>query len=147
MLENVPPRALELFDTGLYCSESVLLAMAEARGVRSDLIPRIATGLGAGMGTTGGMCGAVSGAILGIGMVRGRDTGDQPVEPTFALVCALTSAFAASHGSTRCPDLIECDLSTTEGQRIFAQEHRGERCRGYVVDAARIAEELLSQAP
>lgn len=143
MSESMPARALALFDSGLYCSESVLLAMAEGLGAQSDLIPRIATGFGAGMGGTGGVCGAVSGAVLGLGLGAGRDTAVQSVEPAFASVRTLVSEFEARHGSTICSDLIECDLGTAEGQRTFVQEHRVERCRRYVEDAARIAEELL----
>lgn len=145
MHEEVPSRAVELFGTGLYCSESVLQAMAEARGIQSELIPRIATGLGAGMGRTGGMCGAVSGALLGIGLVGGRDAGDQSIEPCFALVQGLTKKFVAQHGSTCCSDLIGCDLGTEEGQRFYVEQHIGGRCRQFVEDAARIAEEVLHQ--
>jgi C_GCAxxG_C_C family probable redox protein len=97
------------------------------------------------MGRTGGMCGAVSGAILGIGLVAGRQTAQEPIEPAFALVRSLTAGFEGRHGSTCCPDLIECDLATEQGQRTFVQEKRVERCRRYVEDAARIAEELLAQ--
>ena len=138
MNQTVPARALELFDSGLYCSESVLLAMAEAQGLQGGVIPRIATGLGAGMGRTGGMCGAVSGAILAIGLTAGREAADQSVEPAFGMVQTLLREFEARHGSTSCPALIECDLSTAEGQQTFVQEHRMERCRQYVEDAARI---------
>ena len=110
------------------------------------MAPRIATGLGAGMGRTGGMCGAVSGAILGIGLTAGREAADQSVEPAFAMVQTLLREFEARHGSTRCPDLIGYDLATAEGPQTFVQEHRMERCRQYVEDAARIAEGLQPRA-
>jgi len=132
---------------GLYCAEAVLLAMCEAREVHSDLIPRIATGLCAGMSRTGGMCGAVSGAILGIGLVAGRNSAEQSVEPAFMISRSLLTDFKSQHGSTQCPDLIECDLGTGEGQRAFVEGDRVQRCRQYVEDAARIAEDLLVQAP
>jgi len=88
------------------------------------------------------MCGAVSGAILGIGQAAGRQAADQSVEPAFGMVQTLLREFEARHGSTRCPDLIGCDLGTTDGQQTFVQEHRMVRCRQYVEDAARIAEGL-----
>ena len=46
------------------CSESVLLAISDLLNVRSELVPKIATGFGAGIGGQGEVCGAVSGAIL-----------------------------------------------------------------------------------
>ena len=37
-------RCIELFEAGLFCAESVLQAIGEAHDIKSDLIPRIATG-------------------------------------------------------------------------------------------------------
>ena len=74
MSEQAPQRSLELFQSGFFCAESVLLAIAESQGIQSDLIPRIATGFCSGISRTGGMCGAVSGAIMGIGLVAGRNS-------------------------------------------------------------------------
>ncbi|HOO88447.1 MAG TPA: hypothetical protein PK442_12150, partial [Synergistales bacterium] len=46
--------AADSFLSGLYCAESALLAVAEARGTRSELIPNIATGFCSGMARTCG---------------------------------------------------------------------------------------------
>jgi len=146
MLDDVPSRALELFDGGLYCAESVLLAMSEAATISNDAIPRIATGLCSGMAGTCGMCGAVSGAILGIGLAVGRQTAEGPIEPAYSRVGSLIASFQGLHGSVNCRELIECDLGTQEGQRSFVEENRNERCRHYVEDAARIAQGLLDPA-
>ena len=43
MGEQAPQRSRELFQSGLYCAESVLQAIAESQGIQSDLIPRIAS--------------------------------------------------------------------------------------------------------
>ena len=72
MNDQAPKRSRELFNSGFYCAESVLMAIAESRGIRSDLIPRIATGFCSGMARTGGQCGAVSGAMMGISLATGR---------------------------------------------------------------------------
>lgn len=117
--------------------------MSEAKSISNDAIPRIATGLCSGMARTGGMCGALSGAILAISLVIGRDTSDDSVEATYSQVRSLIASFKEKHGSTRCPELIECDLSTEEGQFAFKREHRIQQCRRYVEDAARIAQDLL----
>jgi hypothetical protein len=49
MSHDVARRSRELFESGFLCAESVLLAVSEAEGVRSDLIPKIATGFCSGM--------------------------------------------------------------------------------------------------
>jgi C_GCAxxG_C_C family probable redox protein len=89
------------------------------------------------------MCGALSGAILAIGLVIGRDSSHSSIDPTYSQVQSLITTFRDRHGSTNCPELIECDLSTDEGQLVFEEEHRIERCRRYVEGATRIAESLL----
>lgn len=55
------------------CCESVLLALAEYLGVESELIPRIATGIGAGFSLNGFTCGSISGATMAIGLKYGRE--------------------------------------------------------------------------
>ena len=52
---QVAQRSEELFQQGFCCAESVLQAIAESRGIKSELIPKIATGL----------CGAAMGTMLG----------------------------------------------------------------------------------
>jgi len=54
------------------CCESVLLALAEYLGVESDLIPKIATGIGAGFSLNGFTCDSISGAAMAISIRYGR---------------------------------------------------------------------------
>jgi hypothetical protein len=35
-------RSRQLFESGFYCAESMLPAVAESQGIKSDLIPKIA---------------------------------------------------------------------------------------------------------
>jgi len=48
--KNMAERAVSYFKEGYICAESVLMAYAEAQGIKSVLIPRIATGFGGGIG-------------------------------------------------------------------------------------------------
>jgi len=52
MTEKTAQRSGELFDSGFWCAESVLLAVAESKGIKSDIIPKIATGFCAGISRT-----------------------------------------------------------------------------------------------
>lgn len=47
---NVRRSAEDSFTSGLYCAESVVLAVAEALSVESDLLPKAATAFCSGMG-------------------------------------------------------------------------------------------------
>jgi len=47
-------RSRTYFESGLYCAESVLQAIADECNLSSEYIPRIATGFCGGMALTGG---------------------------------------------------------------------------------------------
>jgi len=143
MNEQIALRAKELFDSGYYCAESVLLAVAEHRGVAGDAIPGIATGLCSGIARSCGMCGAVLGAILAIGLAIGRNGPEGSVNPTYAAVNSVLEAFSACYGSMNCQELTGCDLGTDEGQALFIEKEQCDACGEYVATATRLALEAI----
>ena len=145
MSEQAPQRSLELFRSGFFCAESVLLAIAESQGIQSDLIPRIATGFCSGISRSGGMCGAVSGGIMGIGLVAGRNSPAESLEPAYTLVQKLIGTFEKQYGSVNCRQLIGCDLATEAGQRYFMENNLMERCLQCAADATSMAVSLIDE--
>jgi C_GCAxxG_C_C family probable redox protein len=145
MTEATVRRSKELFESGFYCAESVLMAVAESRGASCKLIPRIATGFSSGLARTGGLCGAVGGAILALGLAAGRDAAEEPVDPTYDLVREVLGAFESKFGSTTCLRLTGYDLGTDEGQRRFRETNRRETCTEYVGEATRLTLEALAR--
>ncbi len=143
MNEQATKRCRELFRSGFYCAESVLMAIAESRGIQSDLIPRIATGFCSGMARTGGQCGAVSGAMMAISLFTGRQSPAESVDGNYALVHDLMRQFAQRYGSTNCQALLGCDLDTAEGQQVFMANRLIERCYDYAEGATRMTVSLL----
>jgi C_GCAxxG_C_C family probable redox protein len=146
VIEETAQRARELFESGYYCSESVLIAMAESQGIQSDLIPRMATGFGAGIARTGRLCGALSGAILGMGLALGRNSPDVPPDKLYAAIQNLLAEFEKQYGSTDCRALIDIDLTTPEGRAAFQAQGKITQCLGYAEEAARRALTLLEQS-
>jgi C_GCAxxG_C_C family probable redox protein len=144
--DQTAQRSGELFESGFCCSESVLQALAESRGIRSDLIPRIATGLCAGISRTGGICGAVSGGVLAISMIAGRSSPSDPREENLRLVRAFLNECEAKFGSTNCERLMGCRLDTPEGQQFFKEHNLREKCAGFSREATRIAARLLEES-
>jgi C_GCAxxG_C_C family probable redox protein len=145
MNEQAPQRSLELFRSGFFCAESVLLAIAENQGIQSDLIPRIATGFCSGVSRIGGMCGAVSGAIMGINLVAGRNSPDESIELSYYLTQELINRFEKQYGSVNCRQLMGCDLATGAGQQYFVEHNLMNSCLKYAEDATRMAVSLISE--
>ena len=121
------------------CAESVLAAVAEQMHLKSDLIPKIATGFGAGMGRRGSVCGAVAGAVMALGLKYGRLHPGQGREPTYRRVQALCHRFEQKFGSIYCRDLVGHDISTSKALAkavnagVFAT-----RCPQFVAEAVRL---------
>jgi C_GCAxxG_C_C family probable redox protein len=145
MIDQVANNAREHFVSGFYCAESVLLAVAEAKGIQSDLIPKIATGFCSGMARTGGQCGALSGAILSLGMLHGRSAPGASLDGIYARVKKLREAFRTQFGGTGCSELLALDLGTQEGQDAFRELNMFDRCLEFTEGAARLAMILLNE--
>ncbi|MDQ1239817.1 MAG: hypothetical protein QG577_2003 [Thermodesulfobacteriota bacterium] len=145
MNEDVSRRSGELFESGFYCAESVLLAITESKGIESDLIPKIATGFCSGVSRTCGMCGAVSGAIMAINLFTGRNSPNESVMESYTAARKLLEIFETRFGSTNCKNLIGCDLGTEEGQNFFKSNNLRVQCRRYTEEATGIALSLIEE--
>ena len=137
--------AEESFASGLYCAESVVLSIARAQGIESDLLPKLATGFSSGMARTCGTCGALSGAIMGISLVLGRSAANESVEPSYAATQILIQQFESAFGSRNCQVLLGgCDLNTPEGQAMFQAQNLNARCQQFTGAAAEIAARVIA---
>jgi C_GCAxxG_C_C family probable redox protein len=128
----------EYFESGYGCAESVLMAIAVSQNIKSELIPRIASGFCGGMALTNGLCGAVAGGVMAINLIYGRDNNRQNKDINYQKVQEFISEFKARFGSLNCPDLTDCDLSTDEGKEKFDVLNVHKKCTQYTVEATRL---------
>jgi len=138
-------KAVYYFNNGYCCAESVLLSIAESKGIESPLIPKIATGFCGGMSHTDGTCGALTGGILAISMVNGRaQTSDDRNLPE-TQVQHLVALFKEKYATTQCYKLTGCDLGTDEGQEQFVNEGMKSLCDSLVDFVTDKTMELLAK--
>ena len=142
---NVRKLAEEYFAAGLYCAESVVLALAKAQEVESELLPKIATAFCSGMSQTSGTCGALTGAIMGISLTLGRRDASNSVLPSYTATQQLIREFNQEFGVCDCSVLLGCDLSTPVGQATFREKRLSEHCARYTSKAAEIAARIIYQ--
>jgi C_GCAxxG_C_C family probable redox protein len=119
-----------------------LLAVAEHENIKNDLIPRLATGFCSGMARTGGMCGAVSGGIMAIGLILGRNSPSDDIDPCYQAVRMFLSRFSDQFKALSCLDLTGVHLGTPEGQIAFREKGQIRLCTDYVGEAARMVVEV-----
>jgi len=136
--------AVDLFATGMNCSQTILTVFGEPYGIESAMAKRLGRPLGAGMGRMAGTCGAVSAAVLILGLAK--DNGDEAQARTDSFFCVqeFFKNFRAVHGTTDCRDLLGADMSTEEGKKRIQQENLIRTlCPSFVKSAAEILDGLL----
>ncbi|MDR0458407.1 MAG: C-GCAxxG-C-C family protein, partial [Burkholderiaceae bacterium] len=94
------------FASGLFCAESVLLALARDQGLENEFFPKIASGFCNGMARTCGTCGAVTGAIMGLGLFLGRSQPDESIQPVYVATERFIGEFERAFGSRDCHVLL-----------------------------------------
>ena len=139
--------ALEFFNT-YNCAQSVLSAYAAGCGLEKDKALQAAIGFGGGMGRLQETCGAVTGAIMVLGLFSGFREGDgrNKINESYAKVRRLVNDFSARESTVRCRDLLGCDLSTEEGQKVFKENNLKDRCRNYIRLSCELLDEYLEES-
>jgi len=129
--DDIANNAKSKFLSGCNCAESVLLTMARHQGVKSSLIPKIATPFGGGMARSGSVCGCVTGALMHIGLKLRRTQCTEDREKAYTVAASFLSAFERRFGSLICYELIGCDFRTPEGNKRW-EELKERRCANFV---------------
>jgi C_GCAxxG_C_C family probable redox protein len=139
----VGEKAIQHFDSGFNCAESVFLAVAEAIGQGAELV-NMATGFGGGVGRNGSLCGAISGAVLAVGLIHGRHSASDSRDPSYNIIGEFWKLFTAKFPGTLCCELTGVDLKSEAGAKEYKERIHGERCCPMVCFAASKMSELLT---
>mgnify|MGYP001555549309 CR=1 FL=1 len=139
-------RAEEIFETGFYCAESVVKAIALQNGVDAGHLIAIATGFCSGMARSSQVCGAVTGAIMGLGLIFGRKSSQDSTDLCYEATQDFIEGFRKQHGSINCRELIGLDLGDEKELAKFISENPGfETCKAFSANAASLAQEIIDQ--
>lgn len=127
------------------CAESVLLTLSEYLGVKSDFIPKIATGIGAGFSLNGFTCGCISSVAMAIGLKYGRENNQEDPQSTWRRVDTFIKDFKDRWGAVTCRELTGLDVKTLEGMKEYQRSVHDfactERVKFTVEKAIKILEE------
>jgi C_GCAxxG_C_C family probable redox protein len=138
--------AKDNFTQGLNCSQAVLSQYADQYDLDIATACKLATGFGGGMGRQGNTCGVLTGAYMVLGLEYGSTTSSEKKnkELTYEKVRLLTHQFEQKQGSCNCRDLLECDISTSEGQQQAREQglHKT-KCPKFVENVVEILDDLL----
>ncbi len=108
-IEERIKRAVDYFEEGYNCSQSVLLAYADRYGLDKEMAARMASSFGGGMGRLREVCGAVSGMFMVLGLEYPFiDTNDKASKnENYKKVQETAAEFKTAMGSIICADLLK----------------------------------------
>lgn len=135
--------AVESFNSGMNCSQSVFTAFCEEYGIEKGVGMKLSCGFGGGV-RCGEVCGAVSGGVLSLGLKYGNsDSVDiESKELCNAKVVLFTNKFKERNNSIVCKELLGFDISTDSGNKEAKEQGLFKtKC----VDLVRSAVELLEE--
>lgn len=139
-------KAIESFQSGLNCAQSVVTAFSDEMGFDKALAGSLSCGFGGGMGRLQETCGAVTGAFMVLGFYNSLKFTDnaERKNSTYSMVQQLSHEFKKLHGATDCRSLLNCDLRTEEGQRMHIEEHQSKLiCEKCIADAVIILKKMM----
>lgn len=135
--------AIQYFDEGYACSQSILLAFAPRYNLDEHTAKLISSTFGAGMGRLRQKCGAVTGSFMVLGLEYGN-TNPKDMETKLASykkVRELNQKVEAIYGTSSCLDLIS--KHTTE-QEVTERKHHKIVCRSVVGSVAEILFDMVT---
>ncbi len=146
---KVKPEKAEIsFKSGLNCAQSVLMAYSEPLNLDENFCLKLSSGFGGGMGRLQKTCGAVTGSYMVIGIKTSNKYNDlnESREKTTSLIREFTARFKEVNGTTKCRELLKCDLNSKHGQTYFNDNNLAEKvCIKCILDAINIVEEITNR--
>lgn len=147
--QEVINKALDYFDEGYACSQSILLAFSDIFGLDERTAKLISSTFGGGMGRLRQTCGAVTGGFMVLGMAFGNE---EPKDMDTKLnayrkVRELNKLVQDIYGTSNCSELLKKHATEAE---VSERKHHKIICRKVVGDVAGLVYDMLhnpSQQP
>ena len=140
--------ALELFNNGYMCSESIVAAFSSLYGAEAETAIRLSTGFAGGM-VHGKTCGAISGAVMVIGLKLGPGiTKDQySKELCIQAIQELFHRFKQRRKTVECRELLLINNVNYDHPDAMKKLSEKGICVSIVRDVAELLGEILTEFP
>lgn len=142
-------KAMQLFEEGYNCAQSVFGAFAEDLGLDFETALKFSSAFGGGMGRLREVCGAVSGMFMVLSVKEGytSPTANDEKMMLYKKVQQLASEFKERNSDTYiCRELLQ-NVKITEGyvpEDRTLEYYQSRPCVKFVGDAAEIMENYLN---
>jgi C_GCAxxG_C_C family probable redox protein len=142
-------RAMQLFEQGYNCSQSVFAAFSEELGLDFQTALKLASSFGGGMGRLREVCGAVTGMFMAAGLKYGYTDPNAMLEKTrhYQRIQTLAKRFEKENGSIICRELLGLDVKYDDPkpQPRTKEYYQSRPCSELVGAAAQMLDELFTE--
>lgn len=146
-IEERARQAVENFEMGYNCSQSVFLAYSDVFDLDLNMAKRMSVSFGGGVGRMREVCGTVSAMAMLAGFKYPvPDTKDQEARTrNYGMVQKMAELFKEKYGTIICRDLLGSqNPGSAPAPELRTKEYYSKRpCRKYVEEAAYIAGKML----
>jgi C_GCAxxG_C_C family probable redox protein len=135
-------KALNLFDEGYACSQSVLLPFCGRYEMDEETAKMVSSTFGGGMGRLREKCGALTGAFMVLGLAYGNtDPKDMKTKlAAYVKVRELNAAIEDIYGTSQCRELLKNHATEAD---VAGRKHHTLICRKVVGDVAGLLFDML----
>lgn len=149
IIEDRVKKAIDHFNEGYNCAQSVFLAYSDLYNIDPKLAKSLSVSFGGGLGRMREVCGAISGMSMLIGLAYPvTDTMDMDARTeNYAQVQKASAIFKEKHQSIICKELLKTlkpSNNPTPSERT-ATYYSNRPCGRFVEDAARIFGNILKE--
>ena len=108
-MNDYSQKAVEYFESGYNCAQSVFLAYAQDFGFDKETALKLSSSFGGGMGRLREVCGAVSSMFAIAGLQKGytSNNDDEVKTKHYELIQKLADEFKKEHKTIICRELLE----------------------------------------
>lgn len=144
-------KAMQLFEEGYNCAQSVFLAFEDLHGSDRKTAAMLSSSFGGGMGRLREVCGTVTGMFLVAGILYGYDdpkAGEEKAEH-YARIQELAKDFEEKNGSIICRELLGLNVKreVPVPEARTKEYYKKRPCRELVGQAVEILEQYLAEHP
>lgn len=144
-------KAMNLFETGYNCTQSVVLAFADLLDMDEQTLAQMVSAFGGGMGRLREVCGSVSGMFFVTGMLYGyHEPGDfEGKKELYAKVQTLAERYEKKNGSIVCRELLGLDHKRDlfVPEKRSSEYYRKRPCKELIGCAAEILDQFIQENP
>lgn len=114
-MNDYSKQAVEYFENGYNCAQSVFLAYAKDFGIEEEMALKLSSSFGGGMGRLREVCGAVTSMFAIAGLQKGytSNNDDEAKAKHYELIQKLAEEFKKEYGTIICRELLELEEKTS----------------------------------